>query len=120
MPKSNSDPHNVRGRLYDQVAKVLDELERKPKRGEEPIGLKERVSALTAIGRLEVIFVGLRKEDTGGRASGSAVRKYANAFQQNAARRGAHVAGSAEPDGDDDPASGDDADDDTDLAGDAA
>lgn len=103
---SNADPKNINSRLYNQIAKLLDDLE-KPRRGEDAITIRERIAALIAVGRLQLVFVNLRKEKTDdGGNTGSAVRRYSAAFKQNAGRRRAAVARSvaaAEPDGDDDP-----------------
>ena len=80
------DPKSINQRLYDQVDVLLKQLERG---GDEIVTLKERIAALIAIGRVQIMFVGLRKEkfdDDAGRA-GSAVRKYAGAFAADDARR---------------------------------
>jgi hypothetical protein len=47
--------------------------------------VRERLAAVIAIGRLQVIFMGLRKEVTDDAGTGSSVRKYSAAFK-NAAR----------------------------------
>jgi hypothetical protein len=78
----NFDPKDLKGRLYNQVDRLLDQLETG-----EHITLKERVAALIAVGRLQLIFVGLRKEKTDEPDRGSAVRKYASAFAANDSRR---------------------------------
>jgi hypothetical protein len=79
-PLAAADPLNLNARLYAQVGKLLDDLEAEDVKN--PIGIKERVSVLIAVGRLQTIFVGLRKENFNGatRGSGSAVRKYSTAF----------------------------------------
>ena len=73
----NLDPKSINSRLYNQVDALLTQLEEG-----EHITLKERIAALIAVGRMQVIFMGLRKEtadDDGER--GSTVRKYAGAFK---------------------------------------
>ncbi|HEY2530287.1 MAG TPA: hypothetical protein VGJ20_20515 [Xanthobacteraceae bacterium] len=75
------DPLNVNQRLYRQVAKLLDQLENLDKSGEVRITLKERIAALVAIGRIQTIFMGLRKENADEPTAGSSVRKYAGNFK---------------------------------------
>jgi len=74
------DPKNINGRLYDQISKLLDQLESKN------VTLRERVSALVAVGRIQTIFVGLRKERREPDIAGSKVRQYTGQFTANAAR----------------------------------
>ena len=72
------DPKSINSRLYNQVDAMLEALEDP----EAHITLKERIAALIAIGRIQVIFMGLRKEKLDDNAgAGSAVRKYAGAFK---------------------------------------
>lgn len=109
----NLDPKNVNSRLYNQIDALLTQLETG-----EHITLKERVAALIAVGRLQLVFAALRKGDKADEpAAGSAVRKYAQAFSANdtrrrkaPARRAAAAAATREPD---DGTSLDDLDDDT-------
>lgn len=90
-----SDPFNIRSRLYTQVSELLFQLEN----GCDEITTRERIAALAAIGRLEVIFTALReKESLHDPGRGSAVRKYATAFKAHGARRGAKTAGDSGPD----------------------
>ena len=77
----NFDPQNINMRLYNQVSALLTQLEEG-----EHITLKERYMALVAIGRIQTIFVALRKEKLDEPGRGSAVRKYAKAFQAHDAR----------------------------------
>lgn len=72
------DPKNINGRLYAQVSELLTQLETS-----EHITIKERIAALIAIGRVQTIFVGLRKEKSGDDTAGSTVRKYAGAFKND-------------------------------------
>ena len=86
------DPCNINGRLYNQMDKLLSQLERAD---DEHITLKERVAALMALARIQVAFVGLRKEKIPDEhVAGSSVRKYAQAFA-NDARRGKAGRGAA-------------------------
>jgi len=104
------DSLKVNERLYRQIAKVLDDLEQ---RGDE-LSIRDRIAALVAVGRIQTIFVSLRKEHQDDDNAGSAVRKYSGAFAGKSAahgtrkRKAASRAASAEPDpiwdDDDDPA----------------
>ena len=115
---NNNDPLDVNARLYKQISLLLDDLEappvkkkRKLQPGEDPyeegITFRERLAALIAVGRLQMMFVGLRKEDRPNeRNSGSAVRKYKAAFENADSRRKAvaraAAAAAADPFADDD------------------
>jgi hypothetical protein len=104
-----SDPLAINARLYRQVSELLTQLEK----GDGKVTLKERIAALVACGRLQTIFMGLRKEKTGEPDAGRSVRKYENAFQAHDARWRAQIAGPSEPDtGIDDPFDSDTGDDD--------
>lgn len=85
---SNLDPLNVNVRLYNQVSEILHELEHGPN-----ITLKERITALVAIGRIQVLFTTLRKERISDPGTGSTIRKYAAAFKANDARGRKKIAG---------------------------
>lgn len=85
------DPHNINARLQNQVSELLRQLEEG-----EHVTLRERYMSLTAIGRIQVMFVSLRKEKADEPDRGSAVRKYAAAFEANDARRRTARAGSIE------------------------
>ena len=85
----NLDPKNVNTRLYNQVAALLDDLES----GDTVITVRERITALVAIGRIQTLFVGLRKENRDEPNAGSSVRKYAGAFAANAVSRRAKSGG---------------------------
>jgi hypothetical protein len=105
------DPLDVVPRLYKQVSLTLEQLEFSDK-----VTLKERIAALLAIGRIQVIFMGLRKEKSSDVAAGTAVRKYADAFKANDTRRRKKNAGPAdEPDAGIDDIFKDDDDDGDDL-----
>jgi hypothetical protein len=118
MTKQNADPLNVNARLYRQVSKLLDDLEAPPvKRGrgkdakeEDAVTMRERIAALTAIARIQTIFIQLRAEDNPDeRRAGSAVRRYSGAFKNAAGgrktggRSGPAAVAAAEPMGDDFP-----------------
>lgn len=92
-----SDPHNVNGRLYNQIAKLLDDLEQRD--ANEKVTIKERIAALIAVARIQTIFMTLRREhaDASG-TTGSTVRKYAGAFKADAGRRRAAAARAAAAD----------------------
>lgn len=115
MTTKNLDPKSINARLYNQVSELLTQLETG-----EHVTLKERIAALVAIGRMQVIFLNLRlKDKADDTAAGSTVRKYTTAFQAHDARRRKAVAGSADADGDDPLDLGefdDDADEDRDSA----
>ena len=74
------DSLKVNERLYRQIAKVLDDLEQ---RGDE-LTIRDRIAALVAVGRIQTIFVSLRKEHQDDGNAGSAVRKYSGAFTAKA------------------------------------
>lgn len=86
------DPLNITGRLYNQVAELLKQLEEG-----EHITLKERVAALVAISRIQIVFLNLRKEKDDGADAGSTVRKYATAFTKDAVSRRKKTTRPAEP-----------------------
>jgi hypothetical protein len=80
---TRGDPLNVNARLYQQIGQLLTQLEE----GDgEKITLKERLAALMAIARIQAVFVALRKEQIDEPDRGSAVKKYASAFQDGASR----------------------------------
>ena len=79
-----ADPKNVNSRLYAQIATLLDDLEAEDAR--EHLDIKERIAALIAIGRIQTIFMNLRKENpnVARPRAGSTVRKYSTAFKSKA------------------------------------
>jgi hypothetical protein len=95
---NTADPLNVNVRLYRQISELLTELEQ-PGVGQR-ITLRERIAAIIAIGRIQIMFVGLRKEQPSV-GTGTTVRKYAAAFKNDSGGR-KKIAGpkskSAEPD----------------------
>ena len=75
-----TDPLNINKRLYNQIGKLLDDLESADR--DEVMTTPQRIQALIAVGRVLTIFAALRKGDFDYGNTGSAVRKYAQAFQQ--------------------------------------
>jgi hypothetical protein len=85
-PPNPRDPLDVNQRLYGQISKLLDQLDDRDSR--ETVTMRERIAALVAIGRIQVIFASLRKEQPNDYASGgSSVRRYQAAFKANAPGR---------------------------------
>ena len=82
------DPLNVNERLYRQIARLLDQLEAGDT--EDGITIPQRINALIAVGRVQIMFANLRKaaaNESGDPAS--EVRKYSQAFAKaGGARRG--------------------------------
>jgi hypothetical protein len=98
MAKKDGDPLDINGRLYKQLGKLLDDMEALD--AEEKMTMPQRISALIAVGRVQKMFVDLKKgEFSVGR--GSAIDKYAEAFATpHAARGGTDDAGLSELDED--------------------
>jgi hypothetical protein len=71
------DPLNIDGRLYEQVSKLLDQLQ------EEGVTLRERYMSLAAIARIRIAYVRLA-ENRDNPDAGATVRKYTTAFASNA------------------------------------
>jgi hypothetical protein len=88
------DPEDVNKRLYMQVSALLTQLEERESRAK--ITMRERIAALIAVGRLQQVFAALRKANPHDPNRGSQVRKYASAFEPDAARRRKADAGSSE------------------------
>lgn len=82
-----ADPLNINARLYKQLGKLLDDMEAADR--DERMTMPQRIQALIAVGRIQVLFNTIRKgaiDD--GHTAGSAVRRYAAAFAgSNATRR---------------------------------
>lgn len=81
------DPLRVNERLYKQIARLLDQLEK----NDSEITIPQRINALIAVGRVQIMFSTLRKataRDRDDANAGSEVRKFEQAFARtNAARR---------------------------------
>lgn len=86
---TEGDPLNVNARLYNQIGKLLDDLESADR--DDMMTMPQRISALIAVGRILTIFQSLRKGVDDG-SGGSAVRKYAAAFARPDAARGRKAA----------------------------
>lgn len=82
------DPLRVNERLYNQIAKLLDQLEAGDVENE--ITIPQRINALIAVGRVQIMFANLRKAAANESGDpGSEVRKYSQAFSKtHGARRG--------------------------------
>ena len=77
---TTADPLNVNARLYAQIARLLDQLEAEDAEG--GITIPQRINALIAVGRVQIMFASLRKAAANDASDpGSEVRKYASAFQ---------------------------------------
>ena len=72
------DPLDLNWRLYKQLGKLLDDMEAADR--DDKMSMPQRISALIAVGRVQKMFIDLRKGDLNAGA-GSAVSKYAAAFQ---------------------------------------
>jgi hypothetical protein len=73
------DPIGLNRRLYAQLGKLLDDMEAADR--DERMTMPQRISALIAIGRLQKMFVDLRKGEINGGA-GSAIARYSAAFAE--------------------------------------
>jgi hypothetical protein len=94
MPTHDLDPLRVNERLYRQIARLLDQLEEVDAEG--GITIPQRINALIAVGRVQIMFANLRKAAANESGDpGSEVRKYSQAFAKtNGARRGKANSGS--------------------------
>ena len=72
------DPEQVNQRLYKQVSVLLRQLEDDDP-DEGMITIRERIAGLIAIGRIQQLFITMRKA-TGDVGAGSTVKKFAAAF----------------------------------------
>ena len=77
---TTADPLNINARLYGQIGKLLDDLERDDR--DEIMTTPQRIQALIAVGRVLTIFAALKKNDYEYGNTGSKVREYAAAFSQ--------------------------------------
>lgn len=107
MP-TNSDPLNVNARLYKQLGRLLDDMESADR--DDRMTMPQRIQALIAVGRIQVLFNTIRKGSIDDGSAGSTVRKYATAFaRSDATRRRKANAGPVAVDYGDDNPDGDDA-----------
>jgi len=98
-PPNPRDPLDVNTRLYHHISKLLDELDKR--NAHENVTLRERIAAIIAIGRLQIMFMGLRKEAKDDHITGSTVRKYTSAFKTHDTGRRKKITGpSPEPEPD--------------------
>jgi hypothetical protein len=95
MKTNQSDPLNINDRLYKQIGKLLDDLEREDR--EDIMTTPQRISALIAVGRILTIFAGLRKQDYEYGNTGAKVREYAEAFARPHAARGGKASARRQP-----------------------
>ena len=72
------DPLDVNGRLYQAMSTLLDEF--------DDLTSREKVLAISAIARIQVMFMKLREEPGVNTNTGSKVRQYEEAFKTNATR----------------------------------
>lgn len=93
---SNLDPLGVNVRLYNQISELLHTLENNPH-----LTFRERLAAVIAVGRIQIMFMGLRKEKINDPTSGSSVRKYAKEFEKAHDARGRKAITRSEPELDD-------------------
>lgn len=86
----DSDPLNINFRLYGQIGKLLDDLEREDR--DEVMTTPQRISALIAVGRILTIFAALKKNDYNYGNTGSKIREYSAAFSSQAHGVGSRAA----------------------------
>lgn len=79
------DPLGINRRLYAQIGKLLDDMERADR--EEIMTMPQRISALIAVGRIQKMFQDLKKGELNVGA-GSAISRYAAAFAASDAASG--------------------------------
>lgn len=72
------DPLDLNGRLYHQLGRLLDDMEAAD--AEDKMTMPQRIQALIAVGRVQKMFQDLAKSSLNA-GSGSAVQRYAAAFQ---------------------------------------
>lgn len=73
-----NDPLDLNGRLYKQLGRLLDDMEAADR--DEHMTMPQRIQALIAVARVQKMFQDIRKGDMNVGA-GSAVQRYAAAFQ---------------------------------------
>jgi hypothetical protein len=104
-----TDPLDVNLRLYRQIARLLDDIEAADR--DERMTMPQRISALIAVGRIQVLFANLRKASINDGSSGSKVRLYSEAFAKTdgVGKRASNPGSSGAGFGDEDDGGGDDA-----------
>ena len=106
----SGDPLQVNQRLYRQIARLLDDIEAADR--DDRMTMPQRISALIAVGRIQVLFANLRKASINDGSSGSQVRKYAAAFSSrphDSSLRASNAGSGGFSERDDDGDDGDDA-----------
>jgi len=73
-----ADPLRVNERLYKQIARLLDDLEAQDE--DTGITIPQRINALIAIGRIQIMFTALKKAENEP-VTGGKVRQYSTAFR---------------------------------------
>jgi len=91
-PTTTADPLNIHSRLYNQIGRLLDDLESADR--DELMTMPQRIQSLIAVGRILTIFATLRKNDLDYGNTGSKVREYAAAFASKAHGAGSRAANS--------------------------
>lgn len=89
-----NDPHGMRARLLKESSRMLEKMEQTPL---DDIEIRVWYMALMSMWRAEAVGVALRKEKFDEPDRGSAVRKYAGAFAQQANGSGGGKAVAREP-----------------------
>ena len=79
------DPYNITPRLQKWISELIEMR--------EDMDARTQVSAISAIGRLQVMFIKLREEGGGGVATGTEVKRFEQYFKTNAKSRRKGVAG---------------------------
>ena len=76
---TTGDHLNINARLYNQLGRLLDDMEAADR--DERLTMPQRIAALVAIGRIQVLFATLRKAEANDPSSaGSEVRRFSSAF----------------------------------------
>ena len=81
------DPHNINPRIQQWISELIEKR--------DSMTVSEEIRALAAIARIQVNFITLREESGGGLATGTEVKRFAEAFAANAKSRGKNISGSA-------------------------
>jgi hypothetical protein len=70
------DPYNINPRLQAWVSELIERR--------EEMDMNQQVRAISAIGRIQIMYIKLREEGGGGYATGTEVKRFAEAFAANA------------------------------------
>jgi hypothetical protein len=94
---TTADPLNINARLYNQIGRLLDDLEAADR--DDTCTFPQRLNALIAVGRIQVIFAALKKaEARESNNAGSAVRRYSAAFAKTYGARGRKASAGSDDD----------------------